>query len=151
MSIDKRLEGKGSLDEKQYLNKLAAEVSKMEEVNKLADSDKYKRADSDKYKRDLEQEILQLLDEKFKNERKPGESYLDFIKRQDPEELKRIGLKDGSNVVDFRKYSKSKEPEVKKLDLASQFTPGKTLASLTEAERDAVNMLLKLTLGKSND
>ena len=143
MSIDKRLEGKGSLDEKQYLNKLAAEVSKMEEVNKLADSDKYKR--------DLEQEILQLLDEKFKKERKPGESYLDFIKRQDPEELKRIGLKDGSNVVDFRKYSKSKEPEVKKLDLASQFTPGKTLASLTEAERDAVNMLLKLTLGKSND
>jgi len=143
MSIDKRLEGKGSLDEKQYLNKLAAEVSKMEEVNKLADNEKYKR--------DLEQEILQLLDEKFKNERKPGESYLDFIKRQDPEELKRIGLKDGSNVVDFRKYSKSKEPEVKKLDLASQFTPGKTLASLTEAERDAVNMLLKLTLGKSND
>ena len=143
MSIDKRLEGKGSLDEKQYLNKLAAEVSKMEEVNKLADNEKYKR--------DLEQEILQLLDEKFKNERKPGESYLDFIKRQDPEELKRIGLKDGSNVVDFRKYSKSKEPEVKKLDLASQFTPGKTLASLTEAERDAVNMLLKLTFGKAND
>jgi len=143
MSIDKRLEGKGSLDEKQYLNKLAAEVSKMEEVNKLADSDKYRR--------DFEQELLQLLEEKFKKERKPGESYLDFIKRQDPEELKRIGLKDGSNVVDFRKYSKSKEPEVKKLDLASQFTPGKTLASLTEAERDAVNMLLKLTLGKSND
>ena len=102
-------------------------------------------------KRDFEQEILQLLDEKFKNERKPGESYLDFIKRLDPEELKRIGLKDGSNVVDFRKYSKSKEPEVKKLDLASQFTPGKTLASLTEAERDAVNMLLKLTFGKAND
>ena len=143
MSIDKRLEGKGSLDEKQYLNKLAAEVSKMEEVNKLADSDKYRR--------DFEQELLQLLEEKFKKERKPGESYLDFIKRQDPEELKRIGLKDGSNVVDFRKYSKSKEPEVKKLDLTSQFTPGKTLASLTEAERDAVNMLLKLTLGKSND
>ena len=49
------------------------------------------------------------------------------------------------------KKGKSKEPEVKKLDLASQFTPGKTLASLTEAERDAVNMLLKLTFGKGND
>lgn len=143
MSIDKRLEGKGSLDEKQYLNKLAAEVSKMEEENRLADSDKYRR--------DFEQELLQLLEQKFEKEKKPGESFLEFLNRTDPQDLKRINLKDGSNVVDFRKYSKSKESEVKKLDLASQFTPGKTLASLTEAERDAVNMLLKLTLGKSND
>ena len=137
MSIDKRLEGKGSLNEKEYLDKLAAEVRLME---------KTKIADSEKYRRDFEQEILQLLEEKFEKERKPGESYLDFIKRQDPEELKRIGLKDGSKIVDFRKYSKSKEPEVKQLDLASQFTPGRPLASLTEAERDAVNMLLKLSL-----
>ena len=142
MSIDKRLEGKGSLNEKEYLDKLAAEVRLMERT---------KLADSEKYRRDFEQEILQLLEEKFEKEKKPGENFLDFIKRTDPQDLKRINLKDGSNVVDFRKYSKSKEPEVKKLDLASQFTPGKTLASLTEAERDAVNMLLKLTFGKSND
>jgi len=30
------------------------------------------------------------------------------------------------------------------------FTPGKTLSSLTEAEREAVNNLLKLTLGKKD-
>ena len=142
MTIDKRLEGRGSLNEREYLDKLAAEVRLMERT---------KLADSEKYRRDFEQEILQLLEEKFEREKKPGENFLDFIKRTDPQDLKRINLKDGSNVVDFRKYSKSKEPEVKKLDLASQFTPGKTLASLTEAERDAVNMLLKLTLGKSND
>ena len=71
MSIDKRLEGKGSLDEKQYLNKLAAEVSKMEEVNKLADSDKYRR--------DFEQELLQLLEQKFEKEKKYGVTYANVL------------------------------------------------------------------------
>ena len=40
---------------------------------------------------------------------------------------------------------KSKEkPKIKEIDLAGMFTPGKTLSSLTEAEREAVNNLLKL-------
>ncbi len=39
---------------------------------------------------------------------------------------------------------------MKEIDLASLFTPGKTLASLTDEERKAVNNLLKLTLGKND-
>ena len=64
------------------------------------------------------------------------------------EELIRLELKNGSRVVDIRDYMKPKEPKIKELDLASQFTPGKTLESLTPKEREAVNMLLRLTLGK---
>ena len=41
-----------------------------------------------------------------------------------------------------------KKVKIKELDLAGMFTPGKTLSSLSEAEREAVNNLLKLTLGK---
>jgi len=36
----------------------------------------------------------------------------------------------------------------KKKDLASLFTPGKTLSSLTEKEKNVVNQLLRMTLGK---
>ena len=39
---------------------------------------------------------------------------------------------------------------LKKIDLASYFTPGKTLSSLTEAERDVVNQLLRMSLGKKD-
>jgi hypothetical protein len=53
--------------------------------------------------------------------------------------------------VSLSDYLKQKEPiKIKQLDLASQFTPGKTLASLTPSEREKVNMLLKLTLGKQD-
>ena len=61
----------------------------------------------------------------------------------------RLSLKDGGDVIDLSKYRKMKEPvEVKKIDLASLFTPGKTLASLSEKEKDVVNQLLRMTLGK---
>ena len=48
-------------------------------------------------------------------------------------------------------YLKQKEDiPIKKIDLASYFTPGKTLASLTDAEREVVNQLLKMSLGKKD-
>jgi len=65
------------------------------------------------------------------------------------EKIIRLSLKDGGDVIDLSKYRKMKEPvEVKKIDLASLFTPGKTLASLSEKEKDVVNQLLRMTLGK---
>ena len=65
-------------------------------------------------------------------------------------EIIRIPMENGGKVIDFAKYRKSKDPKIKEIDLASLFTPGKTLASLTESEREAVNNLLKLTLGKKD-
>ena len=64
--------------------------------------------------------------------------------------IRRIKLESGGKVIDFAKYRKSKDPKVKELDLASMFTPDRTLSSLSDKERDAVNTLLKLTFGKKD-
>jgi hypothetical protein len=108
-------------------------------------------ADDEKIKSDVENEIIEILLDKYNNQKEPGESFNDWLKRTPKEELVRINLKDGSKVVSISDYLKQKEPvKIKQLDLASQFTPGKTLASLTPSERETVNMLLKLTLGKKD-
>ena len=66
-------------------------------------------------------------------------------------EQKLIKLKKGGTVVSISDYLKQKEDiPIKKIDLASYFTPGKTLASLTDAEREVVNQLLKMSLGKKD-
>jgi|SRR5210317_198312 len=121
------------------------------EIKKLDMEQFIKLADDEKIKSDVENEILEILLDKYNNQKEPGESFNDWLKRTPREELIRINLKDGSNVVSISDYLKQKEPvKIKQLDLASQFTPGKTLASLTPSERETVNMLLKLTLGKKD-
>ena len=76
--------------------------------------------------------------------------YFDFEKIDTNEEFKRVMTHEMWHVFDLW-YLKSKEkPKIKEIDLAGMFTPGKTLSSLTEAEREAVNNLLKLTLGKKD-
>jgi|TARA_R100001129_G_scaffold67905_1_gene46248 hypothetical protein len=126
-NIEKRLEPKGDLSEKEKLIKLASETAAEEkELSDFMDM---------KY---------QIALEKFL-ENNPGKTEKDF-----QQEIIRIPLESGGKVIDFAKYRKSKDPKIKEIDLASLFTPGKTLASLTESEREAVNNLLKLTLGKKD-
>ncbi len=80
--------------------------------------------------------------EKFKKEN-PGKDEEDYIKEI------RLGLRSGGKVIDFAKYKKDNDwhKATRKLDLASLFPEGKTLNSLTDKEKAAVNKLLKLTLG----
>ena len=126
-NIEKRLEPKGDLSEKEKLIKLASEsASEEKELSDFMDM---------KY---------QIALEKFL-ENNPGKTEKDF-----QQEIIRIPLESGGKVIDLAKYRKSKDPKIKEIDLASLFTPGKTLASLTESEREAVNNLLKLTLGKKD-
>ena len=74
---------------------------------------------------------------------------IDWLKSKPTEYFKRIELAGGGKVISISDYLKQKEkPKIKELDLAGMFTPNKTLSSLSEAEREAVNNLLKLTLGK---
>ena len=77
-----------------------------------------------------------------------GESFIDWLKSKDDDYFKRIELKDGGKVIQFSDYFKSKEPKIKEIDLASHFKFGKTIASLTDAEREVVNQLLRMSLGK---
>ena len=126
-SIEKEMPGKGDLSEKEQLIKLASESAA--EEKELSDFMDMK---------------FEMALEKYLKEN-PGKTEEDFINS-----IRRIQLESGGKVIDFAKYKKDNDwyKDVKKLDLASMFTPGKTLASLSKDERAAVNKLLKLTLGK---
>ncbi len=86
-----------------------------------------------------------LYEEELDNylENNPGKTEEDYIKEI------RLGLGSGGKVIDFAKYKKDNDwhKATRKLDLASMFEEGKTLSSLTDKEKDAVNKLLKLTFG----
>ena len=132
MTITKALEGKGTLEEKEYLKKLenlmASETAA--EEKRLSDFG--------------DMEYGEALREFLKNN--PDKSEKDFQNA-----IIRIPMNSGGKVIDFAKYAKVEDSKVKELDLASLFTPGKTLSSLSKSERAAVNDLLKLTFGKKDE
>ena len=132
--IDKRLEGKSDGSELERLKLLASKVDDLTPEGQQLE---------------LSGNLKQAYEEAKENGFEGTE--IDYIKRLSLEELRQM-LGDGGKVIDFIKFAKMKNPKVvRKLDLASQFTPERTLASLTEDERDKVNMLLKMTLGKDKD
>ena len=125
-NIDKKLEAVGNL----------------EETTRLADLEKEMF--------DVEQNLADTLKELFEKEKKPGQSLIDWMKSKPTDFFKRINLSSGGKVINFADYTKGKDAEskVRKLDIASHFTSGKTLGSLTEAEKEVVNNLLRMSLGK---
>lgn len=75
-----------------------------EQTPKLNMEQFIKLADKEKIKSDVENEIIRLLDEKFQDQKKPGESFDEWIKRTPKEELIKLELKDGGSV-DFKGMS----------------------------------------------
>ena len=124
--IDKKLEGIGTLEETKRL------------------------ADLESAEFDVMQNLADTIREDFEREKKSGQSFIDWLKSKPTEYYKRIELKDGGKVILFSDYFKSKEPKIKDIDLASHFKFGKTIASLTDAEREVVNQLLRMSLGKKD-
>ena len=124
-NTDKIMPGSGDLSEKEKLISLAMSETAAEE-----------------------QELSDLMDMKYGLalekylENNPGKTEKDF-----KDMVIRIPLEGGGSAK-IIKFSDYKDPakKVKDIDLASLFTPGKTLASLTKDERDAVNNLLRMTL-----
>jgi len=126
-SIEKEMPGKGDLSEKEQLIKLASESAAEEkELSDFMDM---------KYEMALEKYLKE----------NPGKTEEDYINA-----IRRISHESGGKVVDLNKYRKEKDIKIKELDLASMFTPDRTLSSLSDKERDAVNTLLKLTFGKKD-
>ena len=126
-NIEKEMPGKGDLSEKEQLIKLASESAAEEkELSDFMDM---------KYEMALEKYLKE----------NPGKTEDDYINA-----IRRISLESGGKVVDLNKYRKEKDVKIKELDLASMFTPDRTLSSLSDKERDAVNTLLKLTFGKKD-
>jgi len=125
-NIENKLPAKGDLAETEQLMKLASESAAEEKALSDFMDMKYQEA-KDKYL-----------------ENNPGKTEEDYINS-----IRTIKLGSGGKVIKFSDY---KDPikKVKEIDLAGLFTPGKTLASLTDDERDVVNKLLKMTLGKKD-
>ena len=124
-NIDKALEGKGNNEETKRL------------------------ADLEKIEFDVMQNLADKIREDFERETKDKpRSFMDWLKSKPTDYFKRIELKSGGKVVDIRSYSKLKEPKIKELDLASYFDFGRTVSSLTDAEKEVVNDLLRMSLGK---
>ena len=101
-------------------------------------------ADLEKQQFDLEESIINAIKEDFEKQDK-YKNFLDFLKSKDDDYFLRIKLAEGGKVIKFSDY---KKPKIKKLNLSSLFEHAKTIASLTDAEREVVNDLLRKTLGK---
>ena len=110
----------------------------MSDFIKLAD------ADTEKMEFDALNEVLELMKEKFENERKPGESFDSWFKRTPREEIIRIGMESGGKIIKFSDYHKP--TEVKKINLSDYFDLGRTLSSLSKGERETLNWLLNKSL-----
>ena len=101
---------------------------------------------------DLENDIIQQLKLDYMKEGRKGQSFTDWLKSKPKSYFKNIPLQlaEGGKVIDLQSYLKQKQkPRIKKLNLDS-VAIGKSLSELTEAERAAVNKLLRLTFGKGD-
>ena len=108
-------------------------------------------ADADKIKSDVENEIIRLLDEKFRDQRKPGESFSDWLNRTPKEELLKLELSGGGKVISISDYLKQKEePKIKKINLA-QGDFEKTVSGLSAADKDIIKDLLRKSGIKVSD
>jgi hypothetical protein len=95
---------------------------------------------------DVENEIIEILQDQYNKEKTEGQSFLEWLDTKDKDYIRRIplGMKDGG-VISLDEYRKQKEtPKIKKLNLDS-VAPGKSISQLTDAERDVVKNLLRMT------
>ena len=103
-----------------------------------------KLADKEKIEADALNDLFKEIEDKFKDQGKPGETITEFIKRIDVSELKRIELKSGGKIINL---SDIKDPikAIRKIDLSSTFGPNTSVSSLSEKDKETVLMLLKMS------
>ena len=105
-----------------------------------------KVADAEKHEADALNALFEAIQEKFKNEREPGETFNSWLNRTPTQELIKISLANGGKVVDLAAYRKSKEPKIKEINLSDFFDVGRTVSSLSTSERETLKWLLNKTL-----
>ena len=101
---------------------------------------------------DFESGLSDFIIRDYYKERKPGQSITDWLDTKPKSYFLNIPLElaEGGKVIMLSDYLKQKEkPRIKELNLDS-VAIGKSLSELTEAERAAVNKLLRLTFGKGD-
>ena len=99
---------------------------------------------------DLENDIIEQMKLDYIKEGGKGQSFTDWLKSKPKSDLRNIPLQmsKGGKVIMLSDYLKQKEPlKIKKINLDAA-APGKTLFDLTEAEREVVNKLLRMSFGR---
>ena len=113
------------------------EITK-EDLKKLAEANK----DPDLgLGNELIENIKQLRDELDPNEKDLNK----FLDKLSEEQLKRLLLSGGGKVIDFRKYSKSKEPTVKKLNLSQGDFNRAVIDFKTDSDKELIKKLLRMS------
>jgi len=101
---------------------------------------------------DLETDILSTLKSEFEKEKSKGQTFTDWLKSKPKSYLRNIPLQmaGGGKVIMLSDYLKQKEkPRIKKINLDA-VAPGKALSQLTDAEREVVQTLLRLSMGRDD-
>ena len=99
---------------------------------------------------DLENDIIEQMKLDYIKEGGKGQSFTDWLKSKPKSYLRNIPLQmsNGGKVIMLSDYLKQKEkPRIKKINLDAA-APGKTLFDLTDAEREVVNKLLRMSFGR---
>ena len=119
---------------------------KKEELLKLA-------KDEADLKFDFESGISDQILRDYYKDRKPGQSITDWLDSKPREYFLNIPLqlRDGGKVISLSSYLKQKEkPKIKKINLDS-IAPGKAIVDLSDAEREVVNKLLRMSFNIKGD
>ena len=101
---------------------------------------------------DLETDIISTLKSEFEKEKSKGQTFTDWLKSKPKSYLRNIPLQmaGGGKVIMLSDYLKQKEkPRIKKINLDA-VAPGKALSQLTDAEREVVQTLLRLSMGRDD-
>ena len=101
---------------------------------------------------DLETDIISTLQNEFEKEKKKGQTFTDWLKSKPKSYLRNIPLQmaGGGKVVFLSDYLKQKEkPRIKKINLDA-VAPGKAISQLTDAEKEVVRTLLRLSMGRDD-
>ena len=109
--------------------------------------------DVEDLKFDFESGISDQILRDYYKDRKPGQSITDWLDSKPREYFLNIPLqlRDGGKVISLSSYLKQKEkPKIKKINLDS-IAPGKAIVDLSDAEREVVNKLLRMSFNIKGD
>ena len=101
---------------------------------------------------DLENDIIEQLKLDYMKEGGKGQSFTDWLKSKPKSYLRNIPLQmaGGGKVIMLSDYLKQKEkPRIKKINLDA-VAPGKAISQLTDAEKEVVRTLLRLSMGRDD-
>ena len=101
---------------------------------------------------DLENDIIEQMKLDYIKEGGKGQSFTDWLKSKPKSYFKNIPLQmaGGGKVIMLSDYLKQKEkPRIKKINLDA-VAPGKAISQLTDAEKEVVRTLLRLSMRRDD-